>query len=206
MNRQVTRFDVRIMIHSGLTKSGSRFPQFQLLSTFEKIKAMGDVYPLCGLSFIWLSMNLGHSSKPIWQWCRAASHIGQPVDHSIQFEATIEAIGEIIEIATQVLSLDRVRGELEITSVNEAYLDRCDLHVQFLGRGFAWLETGTHETLLKAAHYVETIEKRQGQKIACLEDIAWRQGWLGIADLHAAADNLSKKGYGDYLKSLVTPR
>lgn len=94
------------------------------------------------------------------------------------------------------------RGELEITCVNRAYLERGDLHVELLGRGFAWLDTGTHESLLEAAQYVETIERRQGFKIACVEEIAFNNGWISVDDLAKAAAQQSKNGYGKYLLSL----
>ncbi|QTP55373.1 glucose-1-phosphate thymidylyltransferase RfbA [Billgrantia sulfidoxydans] len=108
---------------------------------------------------------------------------------------------DVIEIAKQVMPSPR--GELEITSINQAYLERGDLKVELLGRGFAWLDTGTHESLLEAAQFVETIEKRQGYKIACLEEIAWRNGWLSIDALGAAGNNLNKSGYGRYLLALT---
>lgn len=108
---------------------------------------------------------------------------------------------DVIEIAKGVKP--SARGELEITSVNQAYLERGDLQVKELGRGFAWLDTGTHESLLAAAHFVETIETRQGYKIACLEEIAYNQGWLTAARMIELANVLSKNGYGDYLRSLV---
>ena len=95
------------------------------------------------------------------------------------------------------------RGELEITSVNQAYLERGDLNVELLGRGFAWLDTGTHESLLEAGHFVETIEKRQGYKIACLEEIAFHNGWLGKDDLRRIGQSLSKNTYGQYLLELL---
>ncbi|MCE3025837.1 glucose-1-phosphate thymidylyltransferase RfbA [Salinicola sp. DM10] len=104
---------------------------------------------------------------------------------------------DVIDIAK--LLKPSTRGELEITDVNRAYLERGDLHVQLLGRGFAWLDTGTHESLLEASQFVETIEKRQGYKIACLEEIAWRQGWLSDSELAAAAKVFAKNGYGRYL-------
>lgn len=95
------------------------------------------------------------------------------------------------------------RGELEITSINQIYMQNNDLNVELLGRGFAWLDTGTHESLLEAAMFVETIEKRQGYKIACLEEIAFSNGWLTEQEIKQASDLLNNTGYGDYLMSLV---
>ncbi|WP_207886317.1 glucose-1-phosphate thymidylyltransferase RfbA [Pseudomonas sp. 30_B] len=108
---------------------------------------------------------------------------------------------DVVEIAKRVKPSDR--GELEITSINQAYLERGDLNVQVLGRGFTWLDTGTHESLLEAAHFVETIEKRQGYKVACLEEIAFYNGWLSVEDLKNIGQALSKNGYGQYLLSLI---
>ena len=95
------------------------------------------------------------------------------------------------------------RGELEITSVNNAYLERGDLRVERLGRGFAWLDTGTHDSLLEASQYVQTIEHRQGLKIACLEEIAWQQGWVSNERLTELAKPLAKTQYGQYLQRLI---
>jgi len=95
------------------------------------------------------------------------------------------------------------RGELEITSINQAYLDLGELNVELLGRGFAWLDTGTYDRLLEAATFVETIEKRQGYKIACLEEIAWRNSWLTDVDINRTAKSLKKNSYGQYLYSLL---
>lgn len=95
------------------------------------------------------------------------------------------------------------RGELEITSLNEIYLKQERLHVEILGRGFAWLDTGTNESLLEAAQFVETLEKRQGYKIACLEEIAYIQGWLTPEQILARSQLMSKNSYGEYLLTMV---
>jgi len=108
---------------------------------------------------------------------------------------------DVVEIASSVKP--SARGELEITAVNQAYLARGRLTVELLGRGFAWLDTGTFESLLQVAQYVETIEKRQGYKIACLEEIAWRNQWLTTADLERAAAQLQQNEYGRYLTELI---
>lgn len=108
---------------------------------------------------------------------------------------------DVIEIAKQVKPSDR--GELEITTVNQMYMERGDLSVELLGRGFAWLDTGTHESLLEAGMFVETVEKRQGFKIACLEEIAYNNGWLDKEQLQETGRALSKNSYGQYLLSLV---
>jgi len=96
------------------------------------------------------------------------------------------------------------RGELEITTINQAYLTRGDLRVQKLGRGFAWFDTGTLESLLSASQFVEAIETRQGLKIACPEEIAYNEGWLNKAELKAAGKSLAKSAYGEYLLSLLS--
>ncbi len=95
------------------------------------------------------------------------------------------------------------RGELEITDVNNAYLQRGDLRVERFGRGFAWLDTGTHDSLLEASQYVQTIEHRQGLKVACLEEIAFQKGWISREQLLAKAEDLKKTGYGQYLHTLA---
>ncbi|OOE63794.1 glucose-1-phosphate thymidylyltransferase RfbA [Salinivibrio kushneri] len=108
---------------------------------------------------------------------------------------------DVIELAKEVQPSER--GELEITCLNEMYLKRKKLNVELLGRGYAWLDTGTHESLLEAAQFVETIEKRQGYKVACLEEIAYSQQWLSTEQMAARAELMAKNGYGQYLLSLL---
>jgi glucose-1-phosphate thymidylyltransferase len=98
------------------------------------------------------------------------------------------------------------RGELEITDVNRAYLERGALEVRVMGRGHAWLDTGTHEALIEASVFVATIERRQGLKIACPEEVAWRMGWIADADLERLAQSLAKSHYGEYLRGLLSDR
>jgi glucose-1-phosphate thymidylyltransferase len=95
------------------------------------------------------------------------------------------------------------RGELEITDLNRLYLDAGNLSVKTMGRGYAWLDTGTHEAMLEASQFIHTIEKRQGLKVACPEEIAWRNGWISDAQMEVLAQKLGKSGYGEYLKALL---
>ena len=111
---------------------------------------------------------------------------------------------QVVEFAKQVKPSER--GELEITSINQMYLERGELTVELLGRGFAWLDTGTHDSLIEASTFVQTVEKRQGFKIACLEEIAWRNSWLSDDQLRAAGEALTKTGYGQYLLDLLHAR
>ena len=107
----------------------------------------------------------------------------------------------VIEMAKQIRPSER--GELEITAINQMYLEQNRLKVELLGRGFAWLDTGTHESLMDASNFVYTIEKRQGLKVACLEEIAYRKGWLTKADLQELVKPLAKTGYGQYIQRLI---
>jgi glucose-1-phosphate thymidylyltransferase len=110
----------------------------------------------------------------------------------------------VVEIAAGLKP--SARGELEITDVNRAYLERGELEVIPMGRGLAWLDTGTHESLLDASQFIETIERRQGLKIACLEEIAYRNGYISASQLEALAGPLAKSGYGEYLLRVLSER
>ncbi len=108
---------------------------------------------------------------------------------------------EVVNIAKTIAPSDR--GELEITSVNQRYLEAGKLQVRTLGRGYTWLDTGTHEAMGEASKFVEIIERRQGLKVACIEEVAWRQGWITDADVVSHAETLSKSTYGAYLRELI---
>ncbi|MUL16623.1 glucose-1-phosphate thymidylyltransferase RfbA [Aliivibrio fischeri] len=107
---------------------------------------------------------------------------------------------QVVDIAKKIKPSER--GELEITSINQMYLEKKQLKVELLGRGFAWLDTGTYDSLQEAGQFVSTIERRQGYKIACLEEIAYNNGWLSIDEIEKIACSLSKNSYGQYLKSI----
>jgi glucose-1-phosphate thymidylyltransferase len=108
---------------------------------------------------------------------------------------------QVVDIAKKIKPSHR--GELEITAVNAAYLEQQQLNVEILGRGFAWLDTGTHDSLIEAGQFVQTVEHRQGFKIACLEEIAYRQGWLNQTELKKRAEALAKTAYGEYLLEIM---
>jgi len=108
---------------------------------------------------------------------------------------------DVVEIAKSIEP--SARGELEITDVNRVYLERAQLDVYRMGRGMAWLDTGTHDALLEASHFIQTLEKRQGLKAACPEEIAWKAGWITSEELERLAEPLLKSGYGDHLMSIL---
>ncbi len=111
---------------------------------------------------------------------------------------------EVVELARSVRP--SARGELEITDLNRLYLDRGKLSVEIMGRGYAWLDTGTHDSLLDAGQFIATIEKRQGLKVACPEEVAWRQGWIDDAQIERCAAGMGKSTYAEYLRSVLRSR
>jgi glucose-1-phosphate thymidylyltransferase len=112
--------------------------------------------------------------------------------------------GQVCDIAASIQP--SARGELEITDVNKAYLERGELRVELMGRGMAWLDTGTHDSLLDASQFIATIEKRQGLKVACPEEIAYRKGYIDAGQLRRLAEPLKKNGYGQYLMQILQDR
>jgi glucose-1-phosphate thymidylyltransferase len=108
---------------------------------------------------------------------------------------------QVVDLARQLQP--SARGELEITDLNNLYLQQKQLHVEIMGRGYAWLDTGTHDSLLDASQYIATVERRQGLKIACPEEIAYRAGWITAEQIERLAQPLLKNGYGQYLRNLL---
>jgi glucose-1-phosphate thymidylyltransferase len=156
-----------------------------------------------------------------------ASHVAKPEQYGVvEFDDTMRALSieekpshpksnfavpglyfydnSVVEVAKGIVP--SARGELEITAVNETYLNRGTLTVQVLDRGIAWLDTGTFESMMQASEYVRVIEERQGLKIGCVEEIAWRAGWISDTQLSALATPLMKSGYGHYLERLLTQK
>ena len=143
-----------------------------------------------------------------WYACRAAGiefhHLyvaGLPVQERWNRDFPVD-LYDVVDIAKNIKPSHR--GELEITEINSHYLAAGKLHVEMLGRGTAWLDTGTHESLLQAATFIETVEQRQGLKISCVEEIAYRKGYISAEQLHALAQPLNKSSYGRYLLDVLS--
>jgi len=135
---------------------------------------------------------------------RAVSIEEKPVHPKSKFAVTGLYFYDRDVVAIAKMVKPSARGELEITCINRAYLERGDLHVEMLSRGHTWLDTGTHESLLEASQFVRTIERHQGFKVACLEEIAWRHGWLDGSQLKSAIAALGKTPYADYLRTIAS--
>lgn len=136
---------------------------------------------------------------------RALSIEEKPLNPKSQFAVTGLYFydNRVVELAKQVRPSER--GELEISCINREYLESGQLQVEILGRGFAWLDTGTHESLLSASQFIQTVEHRQGFKVACLEEIAWRNGWISREQMKEAGERCQKTEYGEYLLNLASP-
>ena len=127
--------------------------------------------------------------------------VQQLLRHLVARDAGVVALDQVVELASGLSP--SARGELEITDLNLSYLSRGELHVEKLGRGIAWLDTGTHTSLQQASNFIEAIQERQGLKVACIEEIAWRNGWIDTAALVKMGEELSKNTYGEYLLQLA---
>ncbi len=156
-------------------------------------------------------VELTHIEKRIENWIRFGREVHEQVLDRRRRVFSYRAGSIFAFVRTELLIRDDglaawrwdPKASPHVTDINNAYLQRGDLHVKHLGRGFAWLDTGTHESLLDAGTYVQTIEHRQGQKVACLEEIAFNNGWLDRAELVTRGERLAKTDYGQYLLALA---
>lgn len=133
----------------------------------------------------------------------AESHVDRSIHGPEEFIQT-DIVGNVVELAKELKPSPR--GELEITDLNRLYLEQGRFDVEMMGRGCAWLDTGTHDSLLEASQFIAILEKRQGFKVACPEETAWRQGWIDTAQVRKLAESLAKNGYGKYLMCLLKER